>query len=74
MRNSEIVAYKHMSTQDEVHVRRWLAASSVVATAFTAALVAIATNNFGRGLSSVVTQHAEATAVAASSRAVIKQP
>lgn len=56
MSKSENDVYRQMGTQE---IRRWLAASCVVATAFTAALLIIATNNFGRGFSSAVTQHAE---------------
>jgi hypothetical protein len=56
MSKSENDAYSQMSPQES---RRWLIASCVVATAFSAALLVIATNNLGRGWSSAGTQQAE---------------
>ena len=59
MSKGDLDAYKQMSTRD---VRRWLTASSVVATAFTAAIVVIAINHFARDPGSTDTQQAAATA------------
>jgi hypothetical protein len=53
MSNSENDPYRQMTTPE---IRRWLTASCVVATAFTLALVTIATNNFGRGWTSAAQQ------------------
>ena len=64
MRASERDTYRQMNAVD---VRRWLSANSVVAAVFAIALFAIATNNFGRGLSSGVSHHIAATGVSAAS-------
>ena len=56
MSKNENDAYRRMSAQES---RRWLLASCVVASAFTAALLAMAVNNFGSG-SSAGTQQAKA--------------
>ena len=61
MSNKENDAYRRMSSQES---RRWLTASCVAAAAFTAALLVIATNNFGRGGSTAGTHRAEAGAAA----------
>jgi uncharacterized membrane protein (UPF0136 family) len=71
MSASERDSYKQMSTVD---VRRWLSANSVVAGIFATALFAIATNNFGRGLSSGVIHHVAAIAVSAAFPAVTRSP
>ena len=65
MRASEIDNYRQMT---RVQVRRWLTASSVVATAFAAALLAIATNHFGSGFSSAVTHSISAAEVSVASQ------
>ena len=56
MSKNENDAYRQMSAPE---VRRWLTASCVVATAFTVVFLVIATNNFGRGFGSAVTQQAD---------------
>jgi hypothetical protein len=63
MSKGDLDAYRQMSTRD---VRRWLTASSVVATAFTAAILVIAIHHFGRDPGPTDTQQAAATATSSS--------
>jgi len=65
MTDSEINSYKHMAA---AHVRRWLTANCVVATAFAGVLFLIATNHFGRGFSSAVTHSIAAAEVSGGSQ------
>jgi hypothetical protein len=60
MSKNENDAYRRMSAQES---RRWLLASCVVASAFTAALLVMAAGNLG-GWTSAGTQQAEAEAPA----------
>jgi hypothetical protein len=56
MSKGETDGYRQMSTPD---IRRWLAASCVAATAFTAAILIIVIGSFGRGSGSADTQQVE---------------
>jgi hypothetical protein len=57
MSKGETDGYRQMSSPD---VRRWLTASCVVATAFTAAILIIVIGSLGRDPGSADTQQAEA--------------